>query len=350
MITLLFRIFRRRVLIHPPAVLRVTALMAAVLLYGTTGFLYFEITRNPNLTWTDGLWWSMVTVSTVGYGDLYPTGVGGRFVVALPMMLFGIGLLGYVLSLAASALVQAKTKELSGMGDTKLKGHLLIINFPNLSKVLRLLDELVHDPSFGNATDVVLIDEDLSEIPPELAGRQVRFIRGNPTRDETLMRASIDNARHAIVLSKREGDPHSDDLTLAITLAIEARAKRVHTVVECVDFGSEELLRKAGCDSIVCTSRFDAHFLSHELLNPGVQGVIEELTSNLRGQQIYVTPFEGQTNTSFSKIQEICKQQGHLALGLQRGQELALNVGDAYEVHPQDRVITMGPKRLKRLQ
>lgn len=348
MIQLLLRLFRkRRIISHPPAPLRITALMLAVLAYGTTGFLYFEVVRNPNLSWADAFWWSVVTVATVGYGDLYPATPGGRFAVAFPIMLFGIGLLGYILSLAATALVQAKVKEVSGMGSLKLNNHLLVINFPNLAKIERLLDELAHDSEMGSSIDVVLIDEDLPELPPELVKRHVRFVRGNPARDETLARASVDTAKCAVVLGKRAGDPHSDDLTLAITLAIEARAKGVHTVVECVDFASEELLRKAGCDSIVCTSRFDAHFLSHELLNPGVQEVIEDLTSNLHGQQIYLTPYTGDKTMRFSDIQAYCQKQGHLALGVQRKHERALNVDGNYEVKPNDRVISIGPKRMK---
>jgi voltage-gated potassium channel len=101
--------------------------------------------------------------------------------------------------------------------------------------------------------------------------RGLMFVRGNPTRDETLTRAAVDTAATALVFSKKPGDPHSDDKNIAITLAIEGRTPKVQTVVECVDFSAQELLKKAGCDGIVCTSRFDAHFLNHELLNPGVQ-------------------------------------------------------------------------------
>jgi voltage-gated potassium channel len=345
-IQVLLRRFKRRRLFRPPAPVRVAALLTAVLLYGTTGFLYFELSRNPDLTWADGFWWAVVTVATVGYGDLYPGTPGGRFAVALPVMFFGIGLLGYVLSLAATALIQAKTRELHGMGSRKLKGHLVICNYPSLAKVERLLDDLARDPLFERGTDVVLVDEDLQEIPPELLARRVQFVRGNPARDETLVRASIDDAAHAVVLSKRPGDPHSDDLSLAITLAVEARARKVHTVVECVDFETQELLRKAGCDSIVCTSRFDAHFLSHELLNPGVQEVIEDLTSSLQGQQIYLTPFRGSAGARFEEITERCKGHGHLAVGVQRGASRQLNVAKEYEVKPGDSVISIGPTRM----
>ncbi|HLM76258.1 MAG TPA: potassium channel family protein [Polyangiaceae bacterium] len=345
-IQVLLRLLKRRVFKNPPAPVRVAALLAAVLLYGTTGFLYFELSRNPDLTWADGLWWSVVTVATVGYGDLYPGTPGGRFIVALPIMFFGIGLLGYVLSLAATALIQAKTRELHGMGSRKLKDHLVILNYPGLAKVERLLDELGQDAFFQGGADVVLVDEDLPEIPSELLSRRVQFVRGNPARDETLARASIDDAAYAVVLSKRPGDPHSDDLSVAITLAIEARAKKVHTVVECVDFETQELLRKAGCDSIVCTSRFDAHFLSHELLNPGVQEVIEDLTSSLHGQQIYLTPFRGSSPARFEQVAERCKGHGHLVLGVQRGAERQLNVAKDFEVKPGDNVISIGPKRM----
>jgi voltage-gated potassium channel len=234
-----------------------------------------------------------VTITTVGYGDFFPKTTGGRFLVAVPLMGFGIGLLGYALSLAASALVQARSKERQGMGSFDMEGHLVVFNFPNLAKVERLLDEIRADPSFGRPP-VILVDEDLDQLPPELVQRGVRYVRGSPVRDETLARASVEKAAYAIVLSKRPGDPRSDDLSLAIALSVETHGKQVHTVVECQDPSAEELIKKAGTDSVVCTARFDAHFLSNELMNPGVQEVVEVLTTNLVGDQIFITKVQSE--------------------------------------------------------
>jgi voltage-gated potassium channel len=53
----------------------------------------------------DALWWAVVTITTVGYGDFYPTTVAGRF-VALSLMIGGIGLIGFVTGSLATWIVE----------------------------------------------------------------------------------------------------------------------------------------------------------------------------------------------------------------------------------------------------
>jgi voltage-gated potassium channel len=345
MVPLFFRSFIRSVK-NPSGPTRAVLLLLAVVTYGTTGFLYYEVPARPELSWLDGFWYSLVTIATVGYGDLAPTTFGGRVIVAAPLMLVGIGLLGYVLSMSASSLVSSKAKELHGMIDQRLSGHLVIFNFPGIAKVERLLDELASDREFSAGRDVLLVDEDLSELPAELAKRGLHFVRGNPTREETLRRAAIDEATHAVVLAKSPGNPHSDDLNVAVTLAIESKRRQIFTVVECVDYETEELLRKAGCDRVVCTSRFDAHFLSHELLSPGVQEVVEELTSNLRGQRVHVTQYLSDKSTTFGRLANDCQRGGHLVIGIQRGGKTQLNLASDFDVQPGDKLVSIGAERL----
>lgn len=343
MMTQLIPYFMKNMVRNPPEPLRVLILLLAVLVYGASGFLYFELPGNPDLTWGDGFWYTIVTIATVGYGDFFPKTPAGRFLVGWPIMVIGIGLLGYTLSLVAAALVTSKTREVKGMSSFNLKNHLVIFNFPGLAKIQSVLEELSLDSSFGQHRQVVLIDEQLEELPPELQKRGVHFVRGNPARDETLSRASVDNASHAVVLCRTPGDPASDNLNVAITLAIEARCRSVETVVECADPSSEELLRKAGSDRVVCTARFDSLFISQELLNPGVQGVIADLFSARGGQQIYFTP--ASRSETFRELSDRCRRAGHLALGLCSGGGVTLNLTDDAPVSAGEQIVTIGASR-----
>jgi voltage-gated potassium channel len=56
--------------------------------------------RDFNSVW-DGIWWAVVTVTTVGYGDIYPHSVAAR-IVAMLVMLFGIGFLSVLTATIAS--------------------------------------------------------------------------------------------------------------------------------------------------------------------------------------------------------------------------------------------------------
>jgi voltage-gated potassium channel len=70
----------------------VLMLSGASILCATFGMMYFE-----QMTFTDSLWWSFVTATTVGYGDLSPSTNAGRIIASL-LMLVGIGLIGSLTS------------------------------------------------------------------------------------------------------------------------------------------------------------------------------------------------------------------------------------------------------------
>jgi voltage-gated potassium channel len=344
----LFRAIFRQVLQRPPAPIRVVALLLAVLCYGASGFLNFELAAKPDLSWGDGLWWSLVTITTIGYGDYFPTSAGGRFLVALPLMLFGIGLLGYVLSLAASALVESKTREIRGMSSMKhLDHHLIIINVPNQALIERLIGELCRENALGRNTEVVIVDEELSELPSSLVLPHIHFVRGNPARDETLVRAGLEQAAQVVVLSKRPGDLASDHQSVAITLAIEARPHRGTVVVECVDMETQELLHKAGCDSVVCLSRFDAQFIANEALNPGAQEVLDELMSTTGGDQLFYTRVTEKLAGSFRQVSDFCRQQRHQAIGIRRDKSNRFQLDDGSPIEVGDLLISIGPQKLR---
>jgi voltage-gated potassium channel len=73
------------------------------------------------LTGGDALWWAVVTITTVGYGDRYPTTLVGRM-VAMFVMVTGVGIIGSLASIMASLLVRPAPDRESGDDDAKMTG------------------------------------------------------------------------------------------------------------------------------------------------------------------------------------------------------------------------------------
>lgn len=73
-----------------------------VVSFASASILLVESSPESNIhTAEDALWWAMTTITTVGYGDLYPVTNAGRLIASLSM-LFGIGLFGALSGIAAS--------------------------------------------------------------------------------------------------------------------------------------------------------------------------------------------------------------------------------------------------------
>ncbi len=109
--------YARRVLTRKPltigraARIIVTFTLAMTLIGGVV--MRFADSRNfPNIG--DGLWWSVQTVTTVGYGDHVPTDAVGRIVAAV-IMLVGIGFLSVITATITSAFIESARKRLEGV-------------------------------------------------------------------------------------------------------------------------------------------------------------------------------------------------------------------------------------------
>ena len=69
-------------------------IVVSIMLLGAFGFYSFEYGHNPNVhNFFDSIWWAIVTMTTIGYGDIYPVTTGGR-IVAILLIFSGIGAFG----------------------------------------------------------------------------------------------------------------------------------------------------------------------------------------------------------------------------------------------------------------
>ena len=141
---------------------RVLIAASATLVFGAWLVLLFEENApGSNIhSYPDALWWAVVTVTTVGYGDRYPVTGGGR-IVATILMLVGIGLIGVLTATVASVFIKEHT---DANKEEFKKGH------ADLSSQVSLIDDRLAD-----------IERRLGATPEELAAVDAAAEGTSPT-------------------------------------------------------------------------------------------------------------------------------------------------------------------------
>ncbi len=315
----------------------------SVLCYASTGFMYFELEERPDLEWHNAIWWSFVTMTTVGYGDWYPATPAGQFLVGLPVMLVGVSVLGYILSLLASVILENKIKELKGMTKINQSGHIIISGFNTLVSTLKIVEEIRKDSSTAS-THIVMIDDSLEELPVELSENNVSFVKGIASRDKILDQANFMEASHLIVRAHESDLSNSDSMNIGIALTVEKLKPEITTVIECVNPENVAMFERAGCDSVVCIADLNSQMIVQELQDPGTHSVCTELTSNTHGMQFYIVnpPPEA---TNYGKLQAHFAGLNDLVLGIRRGVKNIMFPEESEAVRHGDKVILIGKNR-----
>lgn len=124
----------------------------------------------------DGLWWAVVTTTTVGYGDISPTTTGGRLLAAA-LMIAGIGMLGALTGEVAERFLSMRTAEADTSGDADVDhlrsrllswGTLSAAERHQLAALLHALAQSSH-PQPDLATDLAtgLVAERTADTPTE---------------------------------------------------------------------------------------------------------------------------------------------------------------------------------------
>ncbi len=260
------------------------------LLFGV-GFYFAERSHQDGLTFIDSIWWAMVTMTTVGYGDYYPQTFTGRFLIAYPCFMVGIGLLGYLLASVTETVLQRVSLKRKGAMKLSQKNHIIICNFPSLDKILQILDELQANASYADKK-VALVTNEIDELPPALVKRGVLFVKGMPTSEDTLYQANVTECEGVFVLAAASGDPSSDAQTYAIGSIIELIEQEtntpIKTIVELVSSRNLRMMERAQTDGIILSDGINERMIVQEFFHPGIHKTIDQLITSRKGSQFYL--------------------------------------------------------------
>lgn len=315
--------------------------LITIVIWITAGTLFFELEHGSNdgiEDIFDALWWSMTTLSTVGYGDLYPGTFGGR-VVAVVTMVCGIGVLGTLAATIASAFVDLRERGRRGRRRYRLRDHMLVLGWND--KSLEAVDDFRHDPRHVETKICVVADIDEAPIDDP----QVRFVRGAPHAAEALERASAARAATAIVFAHDPNDHRSDHETALVIHALRKDNPNVRISAELVNPANRPHLERAGCDSVVDAKTVASTLLVRAVQDIGVSDVIAELLSNRIGSEIYriELPERWLDKTYREYAVEMLERQASV-LGIARGRKILLSPPADMRFEAGDEIFVVAPE------
>lgn len=319
---------------------RLVAVTFCVLAVGTVGMALFEKENNSLNSIGDAIWWSFVTVTTVGYGDISPATTGGR-IVGVVVMIFGIGFLGMFTATIASIFVERKMQQDKGLKALKgLKDHILLCGW-NYSA-----DEVISEIHAEDKERDIAVVAKLDEKPVD--EDHVHFVRGDPADVDKLEMACFRTANTAIVLHDESSAGNArDGQGILAVLAIKHECPDIYVCVQILDENNVEHCHRAGADEVIVTGGLTAKLLGQATLDHGVTRVVSELLSNKYGNQLYKLKCpEKYVGSTFKSVLAAFKDDYEgIILGIEKIDQFLTNPGGDVVLNKDDYLVLIAEKR-----
>lgn len=246
---------------------RGVVLLLIVVALGTVGFMTLE-----NYTFLDAVYMTVITISTVGYGEVRKLDATGHVFVIL-LIVMGIAVVGYTLTSLGRFVVEGSLQRIVGRRRMlreigNMRSHVIVCGH---GRVGRTICEELH----AARVPFVVIDRDPERVE-QLEAKGYRVVLGDATEDEVLEAAGILKARGLITVASRDVD------NLYITLSAREMCANENPGLLIVSRASDtrELrkIRSAGADQVISPYAIGGVRIAQAVLRPAVYEVLDLLT------------------------------------------------------------------------
>lgn len=173
--------------------LAVVVFIFMVIFGGTFTFMYVE-----GKTFLESLYFVIVTVTTVGYGDVVPATEPGKLLSIL-LIIFGAGAVLSIIPIVFSYLVEKDIRAALGFETIpKLKEHIIICRYNDLAD--QALEEIK-----AHKIPYIIIEND-EDVTGKLRGLKMPYVNGDPSEEWVLKKAMIEDATSIILASRNDSE------------------------------------------------------------------------------------------------------------------------------------------------
>jgi len=261
--------FRRRLITQ--------AIALGVVIWGGT-FGYYAI-GDGHWKFADCLYMTMITITTVGYGEVLPdmdhTPYARTFTIGL--LVFGTGVLVYFASTITAFIVDGELKRVLvmqrlGRRIRKMKDHIVVCGAGSTGR--HIIEELIK-----TEVPVVAIDKnevELQEIAEKYPKAEYTYMIGDATDDDVLMKCNLADARGLVAALSQDKD------NLYLTVAARQTGPHLRIIARCAELSHVDKLKRAGADGVVSPNFIGGMRMVSELVRPQVVRFLDDMMRDKR--------------------------------------------------------------------
>ncbi len=263
------------------------ALLLAVTVVGTLGFALIE-----GWPLNDSLYMAVITISTVGYGEVRELSAGGRLftsgLIVVAIIVIWYSATSLVAYLFEGAFLPVWRRRRMERTIRRLAGHYIVCGAGKFGRE-------VAAEFTGEKVPFVIVDLDPER--SDCAGDEsLLFVQGNAEEDETLLAAGVKRAAGLVSVLP------SDDANVFVVLSARQLNPALKIVTQAAEQQTVRKLEKVGADSVASPYRSMGRRLAISLLRPSLTWFLDELLdrerSSLQIDEVAVTensPLAGST-------------------------------------------------------
>jgi voltage-gated potassium channel len=259
-------------------------IMAVALLSFTVALVYFDRDgyRDANdpplygVNLVDAIYYTTVTLSTTGYGDIAPVTSGARLVNAFVITPLRIAFLVLLIGTTIEVLA-TQGRELLRVARWRknMDEHVVVIGYG--TKGRSAVDTLINN---GLSKDAIVVVDPSNTALGEAHADGLAVVTGDATRREVLRRAGVARASQVIITTDR------DDSTVLSVLNVRQLNPNAYVVAAVREADNVPLVRQSGADSVVTSSDAVGRLLGLSTLSPTLGEVMEDLLTYGEGLEV----------------------------------------------------------------
>ena len=240
------------------------ALVVLVVGGGTAGYMVVE-----GWDLLDSFYMTVLTISTVGYDEVHPLSVTGKF-LSIVIILLGVGSVGFAVGTAGRFMIEDRIRAVFGRRSMKsiqkLRNHYIICGFGRMGRII--CEELAEE-----GIPLVVLEND-DEVLEEIERFGYPFLKADATSDEDLLASGIDKAAGLVSVVT------DDAQNVFIVLTARGLNPKLNIVARSAAEETIKKLVRAGANKVISPYFLGGHRIAQAIMRPTVLNFLENIILN----------------------------------------------------------------------